>query len=107
VTENDVGFLSIERAAELVVVGVIDHRPAIYLRGEDGARAKNAAGVLRLGCAHGATRTRVRASAIPFAAVEVQEDDFVPRLHIARDESAAAAFRISRMTAGYNNLQTV
>src|SRR3984885_8181719 len=75
--ENDVSLLTVEQAAEIVVMGVVDNRAAVILPGKSSASLEDAARFFGFGTAHRGALGRVRAFAESLTAIQVQENHLV------------------------------
>ena len=50
---------------------------------------------------------KCRLPAIPFTAIEIQQNHLVAQIRVARDRAGAAAFRVAWVSARHHDLQSV
>jgi hypothetical protein len=96
--ENHVGLFRFEQSPKCVVVGLVYHGLAVGFICEPGMRLQNFARSLRFGRASCCACFRGLARTALLAAVEVEKRDFVAKVAVLGDCSAAAVFRIAGMT---------
>ena len=103
--EDQVGGFGGEEAGKFVVVRGIDDGAAIVLGGEDGARFQDGAGFFGFGGTDARAVFEVVCAAEAFAAVQVEENDFVAQVGVAGSGAAAATLGIAGMSAGDDDFE--
>jgi hypothetical protein len=105
VRENYVGAFGSQQAREVLVMRGIDDRAAVILAGEGGSGFKGSTGALGFRGSNRGTAIEAGSAAEPFAAIQVQQNNLVAQVAIARHRPGAAAFRVSWMAARHDDLQ--
>ena len=105
--EHNIGALRGQHASESLIARRIDHGAAVVLAGESGTGLKNLAGLPSFGGADGGTAPEAGSAAVPFTAIQVEQHYLMAEIGVARDGAGAAAFRVARMTAGDDYLESL
>jgi hypothetical protein len=83
----------------------VDGRPAVVLAGEGGTGLQDLTGLLRFGGAYGGATVEAYSATEPLTAIQVQDDNLMAELGVARDGPGAAALGVARMTARDDDLE--
>jgi hypothetical protein len=105
--EYYIGAFRSEHASESLIVRGIDDRAAVVLAGESGTGLKTLTSIQGFGGADGGTTPEARSAAVPFTAIQVEQDDFMAQVGVARDRPGATAFGVARVTARDDYLEGV
>jgi hypothetical protein len=104
--KNNVRPFGRDQAAEHLVVLFVDHGAPVVLICEYGPRLQNSTRILRLGGPDLGTTAQFRRPAVAFAAIEIQQNNLMAKLGIAGHRPATTAFRVPRMPASDDDLQS-
>jgi hypothetical protein len=105
VCEQDIGFLGLEQPPKLLVMSRVDNRVPIALRREDGAGFQYFAGLSSFRDPYPAAQARIFFRTPLLATIQVQQDDVMSQIRVARNRAAASILGIARMAAANYDLE--
>src|SRR3974390_1330198 len=88
---------------KLVVMRLVDDCFAVVLTGEGSARSENRARFVRLG--HPVGNGLADGTFGPVPGIQVQQDNLMAQIGVARYCSPTPVFRVTRMTARYDDFE--
>jgi len=107
VREEDIGLLGLEQPPKFLIMSGVDNRIPIAVRRKGGAGFEYFAGFPGFRDAHPAARARIFLRTTLLAAIQIQQDDLMSQIRVARNRAAAAILGIAGMTAANHHLELV